>query len=228
MEIILVDHASEDGTVEILAEFAERIPVARVHRLTRPEGGPGAARNAGIDIATGRYLSFFDADDLLTSDGLHALLRVVGREAAEIGFGDFSVFDGTGMATVRDFSPRLRPMGRDLRSRGVSPGGGEAAGACELPLCPRAGPAGRNPLSRGDCRSGCCVLGARGGEGAIDHLRAGGGLPVPLSLEPSPGGGAVVLRGGRRQVLSRSACGDGAIRRGRCRCSGPFRRPGPR
>jgi hypothetical protein len=105
MEIILVDHASEDGTVEILAEFAERIPVARVHRLTRPEGGPGAARNAGIDIATGRYLSFFDADDLLTSDGLHALLRVVGREAAEIGFGDFSVFDGTGMATVRDFSP---------------------------------------------------------------------------------------------------------------------------
>jgi glycosyltransferase involved in cell wall biosynthesis len=104
MEIILVDHASEDGTAGMLADFARRIPVARVLRLNDPAGGPGAARNAGVDAATGRYLSFLDADDLLTPDGLDALLHAVRRDEAEIGFGDFSVFDGTGMTEMRSFS----------------------------------------------------------------------------------------------------------------------------
>jgi hypothetical protein len=113
------------------------------------------------------------------------------------------------MATVRDFSPVFGRWAGPSISRRV-PRWWRSRRRLRVASLPAGWSSGRNPLSRGDCRSGCCVLGARGGEGAIDHLRAGGGLPVPLSLEPSPGGGAVVLRGGRRQVLSRSACGDGA------------------
>lgn len=59
-QIIAVDNRSTDNSVRILEEYMPRVTV--VHQ---PRRGPGAARNAGIEIATGEYIAFLDSDDLL-------------------------------------------------------------------------------------------------------------------------------------------------------------------
>ncbi len=62
-ELILVDDGSTDGTPAICGEFARKDERVRV--ITQPNKGAAAARNAGIQAAQGRYITFVDADDVL-------------------------------------------------------------------------------------------------------------------------------------------------------------------
>ena len=68
MEILLVDDGSPDRCPELCDQWAERDPRVRV--LHRENRGAAAARNAGIDAATGQFLAFVDADDRLWPDAL--------------------------------------------------------------------------------------------------------------------------------------------------------------
>ena len=58
-EIIVIDDASSDSTVEILKRFGDRIRIIR--RLENK--GVSAARNSGIEKAKGRYIALLDSDD---------------------------------------------------------------------------------------------------------------------------------------------------------------------
>ncbi|WP_461038523.1 glycosyltransferase family 2 protein, partial [Streptomyces mayteni] len=81
VELIVVDDASPDACGEIAAEFAAADPRVTALRLDR-NAGPGPARNAGLDRATGDYLLFLDGDDTLTPGALAALaarLRATGE-----------------------------------------------------------------------------------------------------------------------------------------------------
>lgn len=63
-EIIVVDDGSDDGTVAFLNKnYADKIIV-----LANNRPGPGAARNRGLSVATGKYIKFFDSDDLMTNN----------------------------------------------------------------------------------------------------------------------------------------------------------------
>jgi GT2 family glycosyltransferase len=59
-EVLVVDDASTDGTIEALAPYASRLRLLR--RASR--GGVSAARNTGIKAARGQWLAFLDSDDL--------------------------------------------------------------------------------------------------------------------------------------------------------------------
>ncbi len=62
-EIILIDDASGDGTLDLLLEFEkEHRPRLRV-MTQKSNGGPGLARNIGWDAASHPWLAFLDADD---------------------------------------------------------------------------------------------------------------------------------------------------------------------
>lgn len=64
VELIFVDDGSDDATPRILREFARRSK-APVAIIEQSRAGPGAARNAGLDRATGKYIWFVDSDDVI-------------------------------------------------------------------------------------------------------------------------------------------------------------------
>jgi glycosyltransferase involved in cell wall biosynthesis len=62
-ELVIVDDGGTDNTAELVAEFARTIeqPVVFIRQENQ---GPYGARNTGLDKARGRYIAFFDSDDL--------------------------------------------------------------------------------------------------------------------------------------------------------------------
>jgi len=65
IEIILVDDGSTDRSAEVAKQVSQSI-----RYLYQAHGGAGAARNAGVDLATGEFLAFLDADDLWVEEKL--------------------------------------------------------------------------------------------------------------------------------------------------------------
>lgn len=68
IEIICVDDQSTDNSLDILNEYAGRDP--RIIVITQKNAGAGAARNNGLKLARGEYLSFLDSDDFFELDML--------------------------------------------------------------------------------------------------------------------------------------------------------------
>lgn len=60
-ELILVDDGSSDGSAAICDAYEQSD--ARVKVVHKPNGGVSSARNAGLDIAAGRWIAFADSDD---------------------------------------------------------------------------------------------------------------------------------------------------------------------
>jgi glycosyltransferase involved in cell wall biosynthesis len=76
-ELILVDDASTDGGADIVRALEPRATV-----LVRTEPGVAAARNLGIQEATGEYLTFLDADDILPERSLAVRLAALDGDAS--------------------------------------------------------------------------------------------------------------------------------------------------
>ena len=66
-ELIVVDDGSSDGTADWLKRLSPGLPVRVV---TQPNRGPAAARNQGIDLATGRLVAFLGDDTVPAPDWL--------------------------------------------------------------------------------------------------------------------------------------------------------------
>lgn len=71
-EIIAVDDRSTDGSAALLAEYASRYPALRI--IAGDGKGAAAARNLGIDHASGQWIAFVDADDWCEPDMYRRLL----------------------------------------------------------------------------------------------------------------------------------------------------------
>lgn len=70
-EIIVIDDGSRDKSAEILAEYAEDND--NVILISQENSGVSAARNAGIEKASGTYITFVDSDDFVSEDYFSAL-----------------------------------------------------------------------------------------------------------------------------------------------------------
>ena len=81
LEVICVDDGSMDGSPAILAEYARKDP--RIKVVTRANGGLSAARNTGMDAATGKYIYFLDSDDWIVDDAMEKCLVVCERDGLD-------------------------------------------------------------------------------------------------------------------------------------------------
>ena len=74
IEVIAVDDGSTDGSLAILEAWARRRPEL-VTVFSQPNAGQGAARNVGLEHATGTWVTFTDPDDMLDPDFLSVAQR---------------------------------------------------------------------------------------------------------------------------------------------------------
>ena len=67
-ELLLINDGSKDRSLEICNEYAAKD--SRIKVFDKPNGGVSSARNMGLDNASGEYIMFVDADDMLIPNAL--------------------------------------------------------------------------------------------------------------------------------------------------------------
>ena len=82
VELLLIDDGSPDGSGAICDRYAAAHP-NQVRALHQPNGGAGAARNRGIELAQGDYLLFVDGDDWLAPNLLEDLSASIAATPAD-------------------------------------------------------------------------------------------------------------------------------------------------
>lgn len=115
IEIICVDDGSADGSLDILREYENTDK--RVKVLCQQNAGAGAARNYGLSVAQGEYLSFLDSDDFFEPDMLEKSYQKAKENDAEVlVFGSDQYYEESGKFvsvkwTLRKQAlPPYRPM----------------------------------------------------------------------------------------------------------------------
>lgn len=81
-EVVVIDDGSTDGTFRICSEFAD----ARIKVIHKVNGGVSSARNKGLDVAQGEYISFIDADDVVEDVYLENLMVGCNCDLSTTGF----------------------------------------------------------------------------------------------------------------------------------------------
>ncbi len=97
LEIILVDDGSTDGSGAICDELA--LTDARIRVIHKENGGVSAARNSGLEVASGAYVVFVDGDDYVTPDYVSYLLQLVLESHCDIAMNENN-FDNENMRQI--------------------------------------------------------------------------------------------------------------------------------
>lgn len=87
IEIILVDDGSTDGSSVLCDNYAKMDN--RIKVVHKENGGLSSARNAGIDIASGKYIGFVDSDDDVESDMYELMKEVIETENVDFVMCDY-------------------------------------------------------------------------------------------------------------------------------------------
>jgi glycosyltransferase involved in cell wall biosynthesis len=107
LEVIVIDDGSTDGTPGIGDKYARDDP--RVIVVHKSNAGVSEARNAGIRLATGEYVWFVDADDVIAPGACRELYGLAAGNDADVVVFDYSrTENGAGLGDFRSvFSPGL-------------------------------------------------------------------------------------------------------------------------
>ena len=87
LEVILIDDGSTDPSGEICDQYATRD--SRVQVIHQKNGGAAAAKNAGLRLATGEYLTFVDSDDYLEPGAYGFLMKTLLETGSDAVQGSF-------------------------------------------------------------------------------------------------------------------------------------------
>ena len=93
-EIVLINDGSSDHSERIILDFKVKYPESGIVYVYQPNGGVSKARNKGLELARGTYITFVDSDDCVTSDYFEVL--------DTFGDNDLCVFGSSNMGAESD------------------------------------------------------------------------------------------------------------------------------
>lgn len=113
-EVVIVLNGSPHHTVKVINEIREDHPDLIIRHLSYQALGLGRARNAGMAMARGRYVTFVDDDDALSANYLQALLTCSGPDT--VGLAHLADVNDRGVAPnfATRMSRQLEVAGRTL------------------------------------------------------------------------------------------------------------------
>ena len=99
-EWLITDDHSSDHSVEIIRKINDPRIILTV---SENNGGAGHARNLSLEKATGRFITFLDADDFWESNFLEEMVNFMKSENAELAYSTYSRCDENLNPTIGDF-----------------------------------------------------------------------------------------------------------------------------
>mgnify|MGYP001207975830 CR=1 FL=1 len=101
LELIIVNDGSTDNTQQVIERYHSKD--SRMRYKTIRNGGPGNARNKGIEITSGRYLLFVDSDDVMKDGTLEIYAEHVKNEKIDLVISSYNmnVLDGEELVDTR-------------------------------------------------------------------------------------------------------------------------------
>ena len=105
VEIILVDDGSPDSCPEMCDALAEQD--SRIRVIHKKNGGLSSARNAGLKVASGKYVGFVDSDDDVEPDMYEKMLSVIESENVDFVMSDYLRIPASGSPYLKTLN--LRP-----------------------------------------------------------------------------------------------------------------------
>ncbi|WP_332379773.1 glycosyltransferase [Lactococcus lactis] len=103
IEVIIVNDGSTDQSLAVISDLICSHHNVKV--INQKNQGVSVARNTGIDVATGKYITFVDPDDKIMPDFVSSLYQIADKTGADIVRGSFRDFNGNiPKAWVPDFN----------------------------------------------------------------------------------------------------------------------------
>jgi len=112
-ELIVIDDGSTDDTKGIVDSIADH-RIAYYYTENRERG---AARNHGISLAKGKYITFLDSDDLFYKDHLEVAFNFIESAQPKVFFQQYEIIDRKGRSLL-PYLPKREPINRELVLKG--------------------------------------------------------------------------------------------------------------
>ena len=99
-ELILVDDCSQDGTAELIEDYIASHPDRNIRLISKENNeGAAAARNTGLEVASGRYIAFLDADDVWLPNRLEKTMECMKNKSVGFVFSAYEFGDENAKGT---------------------------------------------------------------------------------------------------------------------------------
>ena len=90
LEIVLINDSTNDPAIEIMEDYLHRYPERIIIDIRDSDLLPGGARNRGLSLASGEFVTFVDGDDWLDASMYHTLMPYFENDEVDMVISDFN------------------------------------------------------------------------------------------------------------------------------------------
>ena len=111
-EVIVVNDGTKDNSIELAKNILEAFKVD--YKIVNKEnGGLPSARNAGLKVATGKYVCFIDSDDIISDNHLDNLYCLCEKEQLEASYALFQLTYENNRSGCPSYENKSKVIGRN-------------------------------------------------------------------------------------------------------------------